>query len=75
MAKRIMSGAEHIAVMKLPSELLTFDEAMAALRAFGEFSSSSLWPTLSGNEVYAFANAAAEAYRRKTEASNVKLDH
>jgi hypothetical protein len=72
MTYRIMSGDELIAAMKMPAELLTFDEAMAVLRRMGESSSSSLWPTLNGNECYAFANAAADAYRRKMETAVVK---
>lgn len=72
MVKKVMTGTELIAAMKMPAELLTFDEAMAALRHMGDNSTSTLWPTLNGNEVYAFANAAADAYRRKTEASNVQ---
>lgn len=70
MVKRVMAGSELITAMKMPAELLTFDEAMEALRRMGENGSSTLWPTLNGNECYAFANAAADAYRRKVEASN-----
>ena len=72
MVRRVMSGDELIAAMKMPAELLTFDEAMEALRRMGENSTSTLWPTLNGNECYAFANSSADAYRRKIEASNAK---
>lgn len=72
MMKKVMAGSELIAAMKMPTELLTFDEAMEALRMMGENSTSTLWPTLNGNECYAFANAAADAYRKKLEASNAQ---
>lgn len=59
-----LSGAEHIAAMKLTKELLTFEESMAALRQAGGCA-GRIWPELSGNDLYAFANAAAFQYAQK----------
>lgn len=41
---------------------LSFDAAMAVMRRLGEVSGNTMWPTLSGSEVHAFANAAIEAH-------------
>lgn len=57
-------GAKGIHAAMRCQEHIAFDAAMAALRRFGEASDSRLWPTLSGNEVQAFANAAIDEYLR-----------
>lgn len=64
MARKLHSGESLLAEMRCPQHL-TFDEAMSALRRMGEASDNSLWPTLSGNEIMAFACAAVDVYLRK----------
>lgn len=59
--KKLHSGASLLAAMHCPQHL-SFDDAMAALRRMGEASDNTLWPTLSGNEIMAFANAAIDEY-------------
>ena len=61
---RIFSGVELLKNMGI-NELLSFDEAMTASKIAQEAGSNSMWPTLSGNDIYALANAAAAIYRKK----------
>ena len=65
MARALRSGPGFLSAMQMPNELLTFDEAMAAYRRLCATDTAALWPALNGNEIYAMANAAADAYREK----------
>ena len=63
MKLKLHSAASLLAEMHCPQHL-TFDESMTALRRMGEASDNRLWPTLSGNEIMGFANAAVDEYLR-----------
>jgi phage terminase small subunit len=65
MKPKLHSGDSLLAEMRCP-QYLTFDAAMTALRRMGDASDNKLWPTLSGNEIMAFANAAIDEYLRLT---------
>ena len=52
-----IGAKEHLAAMGIKTEIITFEKAMAALTQMGNAGTGTLWPTLSGNEIYAFANA------------------
>jgi hypothetical protein len=65
MKQKLHSGESLLAEMRCPQHL-TFQAAMTALRRMGDASDNSLWPTLSGNEIMGFANAAVDEYLRLT---------
>lgn len=66
MARSDRGRSGIMSAMRMPNELLTSEEAMAAYRRLSDTDKSALWPALSGNEIYALANAAADAYRVKS---------